>query len=77
MVKRKFCRCEKKVSPWKSKFCREKVSFSVEKYVLPPWKRKFGRGKESFAVEKQVFRWKSMFFREKVSFAVADVGHCR
>ena len=35
--------------PWKSKFCRGKVSFAVEKYVLP-WKSMFCREKVSFAV---------------------------
>ena len=30
-------------------FCRGKVSFAVEKFVLP-WKSKFFRGKVSFAV---------------------------
>ena len=34
-------------------FCREKVSFAVENYVLP-WKSKFCREKVSFAVEKYV-----------------------
>ena len=60
----------------KSRFCRGKESFAVEKKVLP-WKRKFCRGKESFAVEKKVLPSKSMFCREKVSFAVADVGQRR
>jgi len=46
----------KKVLPWKSKFCREKVSFVVEKNFLS-WKSKFCREKESFAVEKKVLPW--------------------
>ena len=37
-------------------FCRGKVSFAVEKYVLP-WKSKFCREKVSFAVEKYVLPW--------------------
>ena len=65
---------EKKVFPWKSKFCRGKVSLAVEKKVLP-WKRKSCRGKESLAVEKKVLPWKSKFCRGKVSFAVSDVSH--
>ena len=35
VVKRKFCRRGKKVLPWKSKFCRGKVTFAVRKKVLP------------------------------------------
>ena len=54
---------------WKSKLCRGKVSFDVEKYVLP-WKSKFCRGRVCFAVEKSVLRRKSMLCRGKVSFAV-------
>ena len=64
-------------------FCRGKVSFAVEKYVLP-WKSKvlpgkimfcrgkvkFCRGKVCFAVEKYVLPWKSMFCGGKVSLAV-------
>ena len=52
-------------------FCRGKVSFAVEKYVLP-CESKFCRGKVSFAVEKTyVLPWKSKFCRRKnVCFAV-------
>lgn len=45
-------------------FCRGKVRFAVEKYVLP-WKSKFCRGKVSFAMENYVLPWKSMFCRGK------------
>jgi len=50
--------------PWKSKFCREKESFAVEKKVLP-W--------QIWATV--VLPWKRTFCREKLSFAVADMGH--
>ena len=58
----------------KSKFCRGKESFAVEKKVLP-WKSKFCRGKVNFVVEKKVLPWKSKFCRGKESFAVAGMGH--